>query len=85
MAKTISERQRLEAFALYTMATHHYEKCREFERAASEIIGFSEGLDEFNESISDGIYGHDAGRSQPFDRVLEAAGVTVRKPKRKGK
>lgn len=85
MSKTISERQRLEAFALYTMATHHYAKCREFERAASEIVGANEDFDGFNESISDGIYGHDAGRSQPFDQVLGAAGVTVRKPKRKGK
>ena len=82
MAKTITERQRLEAFALYTMAINHYAKCREFERGVADILGRTEGLDEFNEWVSDGIFGYDAGRSMPFDQVLKNAGIAVRPVKK---
>jgi hypothetical protein len=80
--KAITEQQRLEAFALYTMANQHYARCREYERAASEIIGITDG--EYNEQISDGIYGYDAGRPLPFDEVLKRAGIVVTKPQKTG-
>ena len=83
MAKTITEQKRLQAFALYTMASHHYEKCREFERGVSEILGISDGLDGFNEAVSDGLFGYDAGKPLPFDKVLVSAGVTVKQKKSK--
>lgn len=82
--KAITEQQRLEAFALYTLANQHYVKCREFERGASAILGTTPGFDEYNDSISDGIYGNDPGRHTPFDEVLRRAGVVVVKPRRPG-
>ena len=83
MAKTISERQRLEAFALYTMASNHYKQARDYERGASAILGPTDGMGEFNDAVSDGIYGEDAGRSRPFDAVLKMAGVKVRPAKKR--
>lgn len=80
--KAITEQQRLEAFALYTMANQHYHKCREFERAVSAIFGTTGGLGEYNDSVSDAIYSNDPGHAPPFDEVLKSAGIIVIKPKK---
>lgn len=82
--KTITEQQRLEAFALYTLANQHYAKCREFERGASAILGTTDGVGEYNESISDAIYGSDPGHAAAFDDVLKSAGIVVIKPTKRG-
>ncbi len=81
MPKQITEAQKLEAFALYTMASIHYEKCRQFEAGCSAILGAKDG--DYLDAVSDAIYGYDAGKPQPFDQMLDYAGVTVKPSKRK--
>ena len=79
--KQITHDQKLQAFALYTLASNHYAKAREFEAAASEIFGSDPG--DYHDAISDGIYGATAGKPLPFDQVLKYAGVTVAPKRRK--
>lgn len=81
ITKTISEAQKLQAFALYMMAADHYIKLREYERAVAAIVGTDDGQ-EYNDWVSDALYTVDAGRPVNFDSVLKKAGVAVRPSKK---
>lgn len=81
--KKISYEQKMQAFALYTLASNHYEKAREMEAAASEIFGSEPG--EYHDMISDGLYGYDAGKPLSFDQVVKNAGIIVAPPRKKKK
>lgn len=81
--KAITEQQRLEAFALYTMANQHYVKVREYERAVAMILGEADDRG-YNDAVSDGIYGNDPGRETPFDEILTRSGIVVMKPQKTG-
>jgi hypothetical protein len=39
--RTITQQKYLEAFALFTMATQHYAKCREYEQALAACLGMN--------------------------------------------
>lgn len=80
MKKTITEEERLQAFALYTMAIQHYATVREFERGIARVLNDDE---EFNETVSDAIYGNDPGAAPSFDTVLRDANIKVAKPKKR--
>lgn len=80
MKKFITPDERLQAFALYTMANQHYVKVRDYERAIARIFGDSE---EYNDQVSDAIYANDPGSPYDFEDVLKNAGIAVKKPKRK--
>jgi hypothetical protein len=75
----ITPQQRLEAFALYTLALQHYAKVREFERGIARALDHDE---EFVDHVSDAIYG---GNDSTFDEILENAGYIVRPQKRKAR
>ena len=80
MAKTITAGQKMQAEALYGMAADYYVKAREFEAMASEIIGTNDADCQFNDFISDGIYGYD--KPQPFEKVFKRTGVIVKTAKK---
>jgi hypothetical protein len=79
--KTITKEQKLQAFALFTMARTHYAKAREFERALGDFLGFPEesrGEFPYLDCISDELQESDAS----FDRGLKNEGFEVKKSKR---
>lgn len=82
MKKSITENERLQAFALYTMANQHYAKVREFERGIARILGDDE---DYNDSVSDAIYANEPGAADDFDYVLDRAGVSVKKAAKRKK
>ena len=78
--KPITKEQKLKAFALFTMASNHYARAREFEQALSELLGYSEQDSYYCGCISDEM--QDGGN---FARGLKNEGFVVvdDKPKKK--
>lgn len=75
--KTITKEQRLQAFALFTMARTHYAKAREFERAIGDLLGYPEDEHDYLGCISDEMQNDGA-----FDRGLKNEGFVVAKSKK---
>ena len=77
---TITEDQRLQAFALYTMAKHHNEETGRYYNALARMLGLKDRSEDPGH-ISDSIWGFDnpPGLSE-FDEMLRRMGVTVQKP-----
>jgi hypothetical protein len=71
MSKTISRNQYLVALALFTVASKHYRKVKEFEAELAEHLGYERG-DTYMDYISDALYEH-----SDFDRALEKEGFVV--------
>jgi hypothetical protein len=76
--KKITKEQRLQAFALFTMARTHFAKAREFEAAIGELLGYPEEDLGYLGCISDEMQ-EDRGN---FDRALKREGFEVDKSKR---
>ncbi len=77
IVKRISADDRLKLLGLWTMATSHYAKAREFERAMRRDLG-----DEiFDQHIGDSIYASDGPHTvADFDDALLNSGVAVDGP-----
>lgn len=72
--KVISKDTKLRAFALFTMAASHYEKCQEFERALHETLGYPAD-DNYMGCLSDEIYDGAAGK---FEVGFRKEGFTTK-------
>lgn len=72
--KLVSADTKLRAFALFTMAASHYEKCREFERALGELLGYPAD-DNYMGCLSDEIYDGAAGK---FEAAFRKEGFSVK-------
>ena len=71
--KTITKEQELKAFALFTMASNHYARAREFESALSELLGYPDEDGYYCGCLSDEI-SQDGGN---FARGLKNEGFVV--------
>jgi hypothetical protein len=74
--KTITRDQYLQALALFTMATEHARKGREFEEALARLFGKERHeIDGFSDAIYGGPqYAH------PFDELLKREGFILEEP-----
>lgn len=75
--KTITKEQRLQAFALFTMAVNHFTKAREFEQALGDLLGYPEDDGGYLGCLSDEMQ-----EGGSFDRGLKREGFVVAKSKR---
>lgn len=71
--RKLSSEDYLKAFALWTMAARHYAKCREFESALADILGYE---DVYCGCVSDQILEPNGS----FDVGLKGEKFYVQKP-----
>lgn len=76
--KKITKEQRLQAFALFTMARTHFAKAREFESALGDLLGYTDEDLGYLGCISDELQADNAS----FDRGLKREGFAVAKSAR---
>lgn len=78
--KQIDADMKLRAFALFTLAKHHYLKCREIEASLAEMLGYPDApADPYMGCLSDEIY--DDRPSSNFERGMRDEGFVVAKKK----
>ena len=78
--KPITKEQKLKAFALFTMASNHYARAREFEQALSELLEYPDEDGYYCGCISDELQD-----GSNFERGLKNEGFVVVADKTKKK
>lgn len=76
--KAITEDQRLQAFALFTMAIQHTREAAKFEKGLAAVLGLEGRLGDVGH-FSDQIWGHaEPVTTAEFDKALRLSGFIVK-------